>query len=156
MELTLEEMAQVAGGLGPAGAVIGGVAGGLSSYVGGGVGGIIGGVTLGAVGGFFGCIASATTGLAGPCSEATQSGQAFWARQPESPARNRGYYGDGLLERRGDFFVRNLVHPGYDSGPPQRRVSGVCSWKVPGLTGRINPRGKLRGRRASGSGLRRC
>ena len=50
-ELTLEEMEQVAGGLGPAGAVIGGVSG------------IIGGATLGAVGGFFGGIASATTGL---------------------------------------------------------------------------------------------
>ena len=63
-ELTLEETEKVAGGVGPVGAVIGGVAGGLSSYAAGGnVGNIIGATTFGAVGGFFGGIASATTGF---------------------------------------------------------------------------------------------
>lgn len=63
-ELTSEEIEQVSGGFGPVGAVLGGLAGGLSSAAtGGNFGQIVGGAAFGAAAGFFGGIASVTTGI---------------------------------------------------------------------------------------------
>lgn len=62
-ELTSEEIEQVSGGVGPYGAVFGGVAGGIYAAAdGGNFGQIAAGAALGAVSGFFGGIAAVTSG----------------------------------------------------------------------------------------------
>ncbi len=62
-ELTRSEIEEVSGGVGPAGALIGGITGGAISIAkGGGVGEVISGVAFGATSGFFGGIASAASG----------------------------------------------------------------------------------------------
>lgn len=64
-ELTQDEVEQVSGGVGPVGAVIGGLAGGIGAGLNNqGIGIIIASATFGAVSGFFGGIAGATTGFA--------------------------------------------------------------------------------------------
>jgi uncharacterized membrane protein len=64
-ELTHDEIEEVSGGFGPAGAVLGAVGGGIAGAMGdNGLSGIVSGVAFGAVAGFFGGIAGATTGFA--------------------------------------------------------------------------------------------
>ena len=59
-ELTLREVSQVGGGVGPGGAIIGGVTAGISAASNGnGVGIIVGAVLIGATAGFFGAVAAA-------------------------------------------------------------------------------------------------
>ena len=62
-ELTIEEMEQVDGGIGPGGAVLGAVVGAATGYQTGGIAGAATGAAFGAVGGFFGGITLAATGI---------------------------------------------------------------------------------------------